>query len=199
MKLIFASVAAAAIAIAAPAKADAITYTLNSFTVASGPPSSPPFPPNTLTVSGTITTDGTLGQLSTANITNWSITILKGGSFWDTFSNGQALVTGDALSATNDQLLFNFASTPVDRLFIGNTFEQVTWTVGSTGAHTAGIALSFQTCFTNCAGEIVGNGLMPIASIAPVPGPIVGAGFPGLVAMLGWLGYGRFRRKLAAG
>jgi hypothetical protein len=37
-----------------------------------------------------------------------------------------------------------------------------------------------------------------LSSVA-VPGPIVGAGLPGLVAALGWFGYGRFRRKKLAG
>jgi hypothetical protein len=38
-----------------------------------------------------------------------------------------------------------------------------------------------------------------VATPAAVPGPIVGAGIPGILTMLGLFGYGRFRRNQLAG
>jgi uncharacterized membrane protein len=57
----------ALLATALPVKAASITYNINEVT--------PIF-----TVTGTITTDGTLGGLFSPNITDWSVTIFRNGT-----------------------------------------------------------------------------------------------------------------------
>ncbi len=84
------------ISLAAAASAGAQTYTFNQ-TVGGG------------SASGTITTDNTLGVLSTSNITGFNITINDGSNtFLLTNANGQALISGSALTATANGLFFNF-------------------------------------------------------------------------------------------
>jgi hypothetical protein len=62
-------------------------------------------------VIGTITTDGTMGILSTANITGWNLTLSEGG---DTIvlggANSGRLVDGTGFTANATQLLFDFGS-----------------------------------------------------------------------------------------
>jgi hypothetical protein len=89
--------------------------------------------------------------------------------------------------------LFNYASAPVDRFFIGDSAAQVTWNNSSNGAHFFSVDLSFRSCWSDCHGSIpYGGQQLPIASVASVPGPIVGAGLPGLMlAALGMLGWRR--------
>ncbi len=62
---------------------------------------------------GSITTDGTLGVLSTANVTTWSLNLNDGfGTFTlNGTSNSQLLVQGSDLTATATGLFFNFSGT----------------------------------------------------------------------------------------
>jgi hypothetical protein len=66
------------------------------------------------TVTGFIETDGTLGQLTTANIIDWGITLtapnLAGGSpdVIDFATAKNTLISGTATTATPTQLLFDF-------------------------------------------------------------------------------------------
>lgn len=77
-------------------------------------------------VTGTITTDGNIGTLSAADITSWNIN-----ETFDTIhvptninpSNSTVSLSGDALTATSTQLLFNFADTATSKLeFVSNNF-----------------------------------------------------------------------------
>lgn len=59
--------------------------------------------------SGSITTDGTIGILSGANIRAFNILINNGtGTFTVTNANGQVQTGGDALTATSTGLFFNY-------------------------------------------------------------------------------------------
>jgi hypothetical protein len=64
-------------------------------------------------VIGTITTDGTLGALSTSNVTAWNLTLNGVGqnaTFTLTANNSHFLVQGSAFTATAGDLLFNYRS-----------------------------------------------------------------------------------------
>jgi hypothetical protein len=60
-------------------------------------------------VSGYIETDGTLGVLSGSNILGWNLTYSNGTSTWDIPAGILFPFTGSDLSATANQLLFNFS------------------------------------------------------------------------------------------
>jgi hypothetical protein len=65
-------------------------------------------------VTGTIDTDGTLGVLSTANFTNWNLTLNDSVGTFNLLgplsgSNSQLLVSGSSFSATATDLLFDFS------------------------------------------------------------------------------------------
>jgi hypothetical protein len=76
-------------------------------------------------VTGTIDTDGTLGVLSTANITDWNLTL---DDSFGTFNllgpvsgpNSQLLIIGNSFSATATDLLFNFVSGNSDLVLFQN-------------------------------------------------------------------------------
>jgi hypothetical protein len=75
-------------------------------------------------VVGTITTDGTLGTLATANILNWSLTINAGdgnGPFGPMTSGDSARrVIGGALSADSDSIDFDFSASGTNYLIFQN-------------------------------------------------------------------------------
>lgn len=62
-------------------------------------------------VVGTITTDGTVGVLGTANIIDWDLTLTDANSSFvlDGLSNSARLVAGSAFTATLTELLFDFS------------------------------------------------------------------------------------------
>jgi hypothetical protein len=63
--------------------------------------------------SGFIQTDGTLGIVGPSNITDWNILINYGSKTFDLLSsNSQLLDTGNGLTATATDLLFDFSAPP---------------------------------------------------------------------------------------
>lgn len=89
--------AAAAAMLFTATSASAATYT-GSHALAGG------------TVNMSVTTDDTIGALTTANIVDWSITVdLGGGGYTMTSANsGLTYLSGTAFQATATQLLFDF-------------------------------------------------------------------------------------------
>jgi hypothetical protein len=85
-------------------------------------------------VDGTITTDGTVGTLSVANIVAWSLTVTTSPTTFPptpvtlTESNSTALLEfGNNLSATSTALFFDYTSSP-------GAFFDFEWTSGTAHA-----------------------------------------------------------------
>ena len=186
--------------LAAPA-AEAATYSFNRTVGTNG------------SVSGFFTTDGTIGALTTANITDFSLTIeddgLNGGTpITASSAGGQALglfsgEDGD-LVATATDILFNFDGDASFFANMTNDFLGDFWCI--VGARNGG------GCFFDGA-EVIGNvaagladpnsvvrtgytGLTSIASVAVTPIPVP-AGMTLLLTAMGGLALAR-RRKARA-
>jgi hypothetical protein len=75
------------------------------------------------TVTGTITTDGTIGTLSTSDIVAWDLTATDDSNPSISFNTatGFAFVAGSDLSATATQILFNFTGSDSSSFDTGTT------------------------------------------------------------------------------
>ena len=99
-KILLASALAMALAAGAPAIGSAsVIFNVNQTIGAGG-------------VTGTITTDGTLGALASANLVDWALTLNDGATtFLLTSANSEVgFILGKALSETASQLLFDTAN-----------------------------------------------------------------------------------------
>ena len=67
-------------------------------------------------LSGTITTDGTIGTLSAGNIQNWNLTLSGTYTLTDTDATAYKIVTGTALTADATNLFFNYSGSGVFEL-----------------------------------------------------------------------------------
>lgn len=91
-----------------------ITYSVNR-TIAAG------------SVTGTIQTDGTMGVLAAANVTDWNLTLFDG---TNTFvltgpasgNNSHVFITGSDVTATANSLLFNFSGIDLGYLLFQVSF-----------------------------------------------------------------------------
>jgi hypothetical protein len=197
-----ASLAALAIFITSPASA--ITY--NVLSQGGG-----------ILLSGTITTDGHLGTLAATDITSWHINenSITGSGFLTSIDNTNSSVslTDGALSATTTALVFNFASTTSSILSFTSTqtFPSIGGiilpafglTYCDTGAHCIapinGSTYDVDLILSSKSGASITPRFVGTSPIATVPGPIVGAGLPGLMlAGAGLLGWWRKRHMARA-
>jgi len=161
-----------------------------------------------LSVTGTIQTDGTIGALNQNNITSWDL-VLTNGSLNFELHGHRVQQSGDnsvfiffyfmgpsIFTATPTGLFFNFGDT--------NTITFLEWSGNGSGLQLCSIAgrcdgiasaagVGFQSVFAS----IPESGNVQIATVS-MPGPVVGAGLPGLVfACGGLLAWARWRRRAA--
>jgi len=159
------------------------------------------------TMTGTITTDGTLGVLTAGNLTDWNLVIDFGAGFIAPLTgplsgNNSGVVLTGLLSATSTQLLFDFGSTDPNAsefeiVQLGTLpFYGVLWSAANGSRLASSIDLAFIP--TNSGDDEVDHitGLsaevLPIAQVeTPLPAalPLFASG----LAALGLLG--RRRKK----
>jgi hypothetical protein len=174
---------------ATPSKAD-IIYDVN-LTIGAG------------TVTGTITTDGALGVLSSLDITNFHLVLSEGAlSFTLTSAGGFSVenIRGTAVTATAAGLFFNLNSTgnPADFIFNTSQLAFVCWNGANGNCNNGPVSASYFEIAPDDRIVVQGTGNIRIgvASASAVPGPIAGAGLPGLImAGGGLLGWWRRKRK----
>jgi hypothetical protein len=161
-----------------------------------------------ISVSGTITTDGDTGMLAASDITDWHINQTFDTVHFQSFidpTNSTVSLTGNALTATSSQLLFDFSDTaPSNLYFSSNNFfggsgglslqfcdaaaACIDGNLMSSFSEIAVVVIAPGCC--NTTAGLTESGVTEIASVAvAAPGPTPGAGLLSYIA-LGLLGLG---------
>jgi hypothetical protein len=179
--------------IAAPAvlRADDIVYTVNQMV---GPGS----------VTGFITTDGTIGTLSSTNILDWNLTLNDGhGDVSDLIPSNSAVGSrGTDLTASSSDLMFNFNGNDIGAFYFSSSAGQLCYDSATNCALTPGVDLfdvagvipcAYYGCNTGETGnQVIASGGTPVST--PEPGSLgsLGIGLAGVG--LCWF---RMRKHLA--
>jgi hypothetical protein len=156
-----------------------------------------------LSVTGTITTDGTIGVLGSGDILAWSLIISGSGTPTPAMTSSNTNLLGlseSDLTATADALVFNYSGVDGGALIFatsgGPFLGFVGWIAPSPSCllnHTSGcLYLEDKTSLPVASGEADRSGDLTIATLAPTPLP---AALPLFGAGLGLMGLLARRRK----
>jgi hypothetical protein len=182
---------ASAIAISSPTSSGAdIIYNVNLTLVDAQTQN----PPGFGTVTGTITTDGRIGEtLDFLDVTSWDLT-LSHGSAIGVLQPSNSAVGGFYLTADLTGLFIDFSLVNIFGFFAFNGEGMLQFAFG---AFSIDMRASTEPDLV-----VIGLGLLTepfqIGQVSTVPGPIAGAGLPGLIlAGGGLLAWWRRRQKIA--
>jgi hypothetical protein len=146
------------------------------------------------TITGTITTDGTLGVLGPSNVLAWNLTMTYGAQ--TAVLTGPPVITilGNDLSATASQLLFAFGDPGPGYVEITDSPVSIVWAatrLNGDSISTYGLAPDYPADL-NGDFSFQGGSTRAIASVVPEPSTWVMmlAGFAGV----GFVGYRRTKR-----
>ncbi len=147
------------------------------------------------TVTGFISTDGTMGVLSVTNIEDWSLTLsadnLNGG-IPDTINkaNGVTSLDGTAVTATETQLLFDFGAEGDSLLFLAGSSNNF-WCLETRFCTGDGINFTEQIGLNDDGGKVAqyvqypDDTILVFANAAVIPVPsavwLFGSGLIGLI------------------
>jgi hypothetical protein len=131
---------------------------------------------------------------NTTSDVDWTYTVsaINGASIVDAFAAFTGTISGTGFATLGEQLL-NAAGTTIGSIILNapNTSQTITFSPQSEL-----FATKDQQNFSGALGTAFSSSLANGFSTTVVPGPIVGAGIPGLVAAcIGLIGLGRRRRR----
>jgi len=182
---------ATALALLGASPAAAITYLISDN---AGIPSDPQ---GGLFLTGSITTNGTIGTLSSVNIAAWNLNISGHGQLVTyTEFNSHFTLTGSALTATATALSFNYTATlgySLQFFLDGGTGPGITWMAD--GDLRGRFALSFDPLVEGEVEFRPGIVSYPVSPPAAVPLPAALPLFATGLGVLGLLGWRRKRRS----
>ena len=112
MRILTILAASALLSVASAAQAAPIVYTVNDYVGAVGH------------ITGTVTTDGTIGQLGAGNFLSWNLSVAGNGAS-DTLTSGNSgiFIGGTATSATAHDIFFDFSDLNPSYLLVQKVFS----------------------------------------------------------------------------
>lgn len=151
------------------------------------------------TATGTISTDGTIGALSVANITGWSLDLTSGANDAAIKSSGASRVRmfGSGLTATSAGLFFDFSATNYAIFELWPSVGTLNFLCFTGGVNCGGATNQISIGASNEVSTVAKTGVQQIAAVASVASVPEPASWALMIGGLGLVGMSMRRRTFA--